>query len=102
MALLQANKDLISVGMKEFNILLNQQVFDFPLITAEDMKVMVDDWMNMYINFYRPRMTGDKQEQDTALQELQSELKTLANPFLDKYRAFLKSREDLNHAVPPS
>lgn len=26
MALLQANKDLISTGMKEFNVLLNQQV----------------------------------------------------------------------------
>lgn len=26
MALLQANKDLISAGMKEFNVLLNQQV----------------------------------------------------------------------------
>lgn len=26
MALLQANKDLISTGMKEFNALLNQQV----------------------------------------------------------------------------
>ncbi|KAM6166272.1 alpha-hemoglobin-stabilizing protein [Erethizon dorsatum] len=101
MALLQANKDLISTGMKEFNVLLNQQVFDYS-ITEEDMVVIVDDWVNIYINFYRPQMTGEKQEQERALQELQQELKTLANPFLAKYRAFLKSREDLNRAVPSS
>ncbi|XP_005405380.1 PREDICTED: alpha-hemoglobin-stabilizing protein [Chinchilla lanigera] len=102
MALLQANKDLISTGMKEFNVLLNQQVFDNPLITEEDMVVIVDDWMNIYLNFYGQRMAGEKEEQDKALQEFQRELKALANPFLDKYRAFLKSHEDVNHAPPSS
>uniref|UniRef100_A0A0P6JCU4 Alpha-hemoglobin-stabilizing protein n=1 Tax=Heterocephalus glaber TaxID=10181 RepID=A0A0P6JCU4_HETGA len=102
MALLQANKDLIALGMKEFSVLLNQQVFNYPLITEEDMVVVVDDWVNIYINYYRKRLTGEKQDQDRALQELRQELKTLASPFLAKYRAFLESHEDLSNAVPSS
>ncbi|XP_004856317.1 alpha-hemoglobin-stabilizing protein [Heterocephalus glaber] len=102
MALLQANKDLIALGMKEFSVLLNQQVFNYPLITEEDMVVVVDDWVNIYINYYRKRLTGEKQDQDRALQELRQELKTLASPFLAKYRACLESHEDLSNAVPSS
>ncbi|XP_033616563.1 alpha-hemoglobin-stabilizing protein [Fukomys damarensis] len=102
MALLQANKDLISMGMKEFSVLLNQQVFNYPLITEEDMVIVVDDWVNIYINYYRKRLTGEKQEQDRALQKLRQELKTLANPFLAKYKAFLKSCEGESHTEPSS
>ncbi|XP_024416319.1 alpha-hemoglobin-stabilizing protein [Desmodus rotundus] len=91
MALLQANKDLISTGIKEFNALLNQQVFSEPPIPEEAMVTIVDDWVNLYINYYRQQVTGEKEEQDRALEELRQELKTLSVPFLDKYRAFLKS-----------
>ncbi|XP_075384588.1 alpha-hemoglobin-stabilizing protein [Tenrec ecaudatus] len=91
MALLQVNKDLISTGMKEFRVLLDQQVMANKSISEEDMVTMVDDWVNLYINYYTPRMSGEPQEQDRALQELRRELNTLANPFLEKYRAFLKS-----------
>ncbi|KAI5764010.1 unnamed protein product [Gulo gulo] len=91
MALLQANKDLISTGMKEFNVLLNQQVFPNPPIPEEAMVTMVDDWVNFYINYYRKQMVGEQQEQERALQELEQELRTLSAPFLTKYRAFLKS-----------
>ncbi|XP_073916153.1 alpha-hemoglobin-stabilizing protein [Castor canadensis] len=99
MALLQDNKDIISIGKKEFNVLLNQQVFQDPLITEEDMAKVVDDWMNIYINYYSQQVTGEQQEQDKALQELRQELNTLASPFLAKYRAFLKSHEHPNHAT---
>ncbi|XP_008683569.2 alpha-hemoglobin-stabilizing protein [Ursus americanus] len=91
MALLQANKDLISTGMKEFNVLLNQQVFPNPPIPEEAMMTMVDDWVNFYINYYRRQMVGEQQEQERALQELQQELNALSAPFLVKYRAFLNS-----------
>ncbi|XP_004706061.1 alpha-hemoglobin-stabilizing protein [Echinops telfairi] len=91
MALLQANKDLISTGMKEFRVLLDQQVIGNKSVSEEDMATVVDDWVSFYINYYRPRMSGDPQEQDRALQELRRELNTLAHPFLEKYRAFLKS-----------
>ncbi|XP_045850144.1 alpha-hemoglobin-stabilizing protein [Meles meles] len=91
MALVQANKDLISTGMKEFNVLLNQQVFPNPPIPEEAMVTMVDDWVNFYINYYRKQMVGEQQEQERALQELEQELRTLSAPFLTKYRAFLKS-----------
>ncbi|XP_007954056.1 alpha-hemoglobin-stabilizing protein [Orycteropus afer afer] len=92
MALLQNNKDLISTGMREFSILLDQQVMaaDNP-ISEEAMVTVVDDWVNFYINYYRQKVTGEQQEQERALQELRQELNTLATPFLDKYRAFLKS-----------
>ncbi|EHB14277.1 Alpha-hemoglobin-stabilizing protein [Heterocephalus glaber] len=115
MALLQANKDLIALGMKEFpadysdmleshslSPASHPQVFNYPLITEEDMVVVVDDWVNIYINYYRKRLTGEKQDQDRALQELRQELKTLASPFLAKYRACLESHEDLSNAVPSS
>ncbi|XP_044089396.1 alpha-hemoglobin-stabilizing protein [Neovison vison] len=91
MALLQANKDLISTGMKEFNVLLNQQVFPNPPLPEEAMMTMVDDWVNFYISYYRKQMVGEQQEQERALQELEQELRTLSAPFLTKYRAFLKS-----------
>uniref|UniRef100_A0A452R912 Alpha-hemoglobin-stabilizing protein n=1 Tax=Ursus americanus TaxID=9643 RepID=A0A452R912_URSAM len=97
MALLQANKDLISTGMKEFNVLLNQQVFPNPPIPEEAMMTMVDDWVNFYINYYRRQMVGEQQEQERALQELQQELNALSAPFLVKYRAFLNS---LNQPLP--
>lgn len=84
------------------SISLVSQVFDHPLIAEEDLVVIVNDWVNMYINYYRQRVTGEKQEQDRALQELQQELRTLANPFLARYRAFLKSLEESNRAVPSS
>ncbi|XP_006729932.1 alpha-hemoglobin-stabilizing protein [Leptonychotes weddellii] len=91
MALLQANKDLISTGMKEFNVLLNQQVFSNPPIPEEAMVTMVDDWVDFYINYYRKQMVGEQQEQERALQELQQELNILSAPFLAKYKAFLKT-----------
>ncbi|XP_012619573.1 alpha-hemoglobin-stabilizing protein [Microcebus murinus] len=91
MALLQTNKDLISTGMKEFNVLLKQQVFNDPLVSEEAMVTVVNDWMNLYINYYKRQVTGEQEEQDRALQQLQQELNTLANNFLDKYRTFLKS-----------
>ncbi|XP_017371031.1 alpha-hemoglobin-stabilizing protein [Cebus imitator] len=102
MALLKANKDLISAGLKEFNVLLNQQVFNDPLISEEDMVIVVEDWMNFYVNYYRQQVTGDPQERDKALQELRQELNTLINPFLAKYRDFLKSRELPSHPPPSS
>ncbi|KAL0617129.1 Alpha-hemoglobin-stabilizing protein [Plecturocebus cupreus] len=102
MALLKANKDLISAGLKEFNVLLNQQVFNDPLISEEDMVIVVEDWMNFYINYYRQQVTGEPQERDKALQELRQELNTLINPFLAKYRDFLKSRELPSHPPPSS
>ncbi|XP_066236159.1 alpha-hemoglobin-stabilizing protein [Saccopteryx leptura] len=92
MALLQANKDLISKGMKEFNVLLNQQVFTEPLVSEEAMVTVVNDWVDLYINYYKPQVTGEQQEQDRTLQELRQELNNLSAPFLDKYRAFLKSQ----------
>ncbi|XP_070269730.1 alpha-hemoglobin-stabilizing protein [Myotis yumanensis] len=91
MALLPANKDLISTGMQEFNALLNQQVFSDPPVSEEAMVTMVNDWVNFYINYYKQQMTGEQQEQDRALEELRQELNTLSVPFLAKYRAFLKS-----------
>ncbi|XP_062955684.1 alpha-hemoglobin-stabilizing protein [Cynocephalus volans] len=91
MALLQANKDLISKGTKEFNALLNQQVFSDHPISEEAMVTIVNDWISFYINYYEKQMTGEQQEQESALQEFQQKLNTLAIPFLDKYRAFLKS-----------
>ncbi|KAI2578333.1 AHSP isoform 3, partial [Pan troglodytes] len=57
MALLKANKDLISAGLKEFSVLLNQQVFNDPLVSEEDMVTVVEDWMNFYINYYRQQVT---------------------------------------------
>ncbi|XP_054309420.1 alpha-hemoglobin-stabilizing protein isoform X1 [Pongo pygmaeus] len=102
MALLKANKDLISAGLKEFSVLLNQQVFNDPLISEEDMVTVVEDWMNFYINYYRQQVTGEPQERDKALQELRQELNTLANPFLAKYRDFLKSHELPSHPLPSS
>ncbi|XP_069342770.1 alpha-hemoglobin-stabilizing protein [Eulemur rufifrons] len=100
MAFLQTNKNLISTGMKEFNVLLKQQVFNDPPVSEEAMVTVVDDWMNFYINYYRRQVTGEQEEQDRALQQLQQELNTLANTFLAKYRAFLKSHEHLNHPLP--
>ncbi|KAF5914654.1 alpha-hemoglobin-stabilizing protein [Diceros bicornis minor] len=91
MALLQANKDLIATGIKEFNVLLNQQVFSDPPISEEAMVTVLDDWVNFYINYYKEQMVGEQQEQDRALQELRQELNTLSAPFLAKYKAFLKS-----------
>uniref|UniRef100_G1P6I0 Alpha-hemoglobin-stabilizing protein n=1 Tax=Myotis lucifugus TaxID=59463 RepID=G1P6I0_MYOLU len=101
MALLPANKDLISTGMKEFNALLNQQVFSDPPVSEEAMVTMVNDWVNFYINYYKQQMTGEEQEQDRALEELRQELNTLSVPFLAKYRAFLKSF-DLTKSPPAS
>ncbi|XP_076997254.1 alpha-hemoglobin-stabilizing protein [Tamandua tetradactyla] len=91
MALLQANKDLISQAMREFNALLDQQVHPDPPISEEAMVTIAGDWVNFYITYYRRKMVGEQEEQDRALQELEQELNTLANPFLAKYRAFLKS-----------
>ncbi|XP_025226509.1 alpha-hemoglobin-stabilizing protein [Theropithecus gelada] len=102
MALLKANKDLISAGRQEFSVLLNQQVFNDPLISEEDMVTVVEDWMNFYINYYRQQVTGEPQERDRALQEFRQELNTLANPFLAKYRDFLKSHELWSHPPPSS
>ncbi|XP_054438585.1 alpha-hemoglobin-stabilizing protein [Pteronotus mesoamericanus] len=91
MALLQANKDLISTGIKEFNALLNQQIFTEPPVSEEAMVTMVDDWVNFYISYYRQQVMGEEEERNRALEELRQELNTLSVPFLDKYRAFLKS-----------
>ncbi|XP_006872051.1 PREDICTED: alpha-hemoglobin-stabilizing protein [Chrysochloris asiatica] len=91
MALLQTNKDLISTGIKEFGVLLNQQVMPDSPISEEDMATVVDDWVNMYTNYYKQKVTGEQEEKDRALQELRQELTAMANPFLAKYRLFLKS-----------
>ncbi|XP_008512577.1 alpha-hemoglobin-stabilizing protein [Equus przewalskii] len=91
MALLQANRDLISTAIKEFNVLLNQQVFSDPPVSEEAMVTVVNDWVNFYINYYRRQVVGEQQEKDRALQELRQELNILSAPFLAKYRAFLKS-----------
>ncbi|KAM9058721.1 alpha-hemoglobin-stabilizing protein isoform 1-T2 [Megaptera novaeangliae] len=102
MALLQTNKDLIATGIKEFNILLNQQVFSDPAVPEEAMVTVVNDWVNFYINYYRQQMVGEQQEQDKAVQELQQELDTLSASFLDKYRNFLKSLGAPDHRLPSS
>ncbi|XP_062036947.1 alpha-hemoglobin-stabilizing protein [Lepus europaeus] len=102
MALLPANKDLISKGLKEFNVLLNQQVFNDPLLSEEAMQVVLDDWVNLYVNYYRKQLTGDQQELDRALEVLRQELNGLAKPFLSKYSIFLKSREHPDHQLPSS
>lgn len=67
------------------------QVFSEPPISEEDMLTVVNDWVKFYIDYYRQQMMGEQQEQDRALEELQKELNTLAIPFLDKYKAFLRS-----------
>ncbi|DAA15361.1 TPA: alpha-hemoglobin-stabilizing protein [Bos taurus] len=69
MALIQTNKDLISKGIKEFNILLNQQVFSDPAISEEAMVTVVNDWVSFYINYYKKQLSGEQDEQDKALQE---------------------------------
>ncbi|KAB0349497.1 hypothetical protein FD754_014354 [Muntiacus muntjak] len=91
MALIQTNKDLISKGIKEFNVLLNQQVFTDPAVSEEAMVTVVNDWVSFYINYYKKQMSGEQEEQDKALQEFRQELDTLSASFLDKYRNFLKS-----------
>ncbi|XP_057551644.1 alpha-hemoglobin-stabilizing protein [Hippopotamus amphibius kiboko] len=91
MAFLQTNKDLVATGIKEFNILLNQQVFSDPAISEDAMVIVVNDWVNFYINYYKKQMVGEQQEQEKAVQELRQELDTLSASFLDKYRNFLKS-----------
>ncbi|XP_069425478.1 alpha-hemoglobin-stabilizing protein isoform X1 [Ovis canadensis] len=91
MALIQTNKDLISKGIKEFNILLNQQVFSDPAISEEAMVTVVNDWVSFYINYYKKQLSGEQQEQDRVLQEFRQELDTLSASFLEKYRNFLKS-----------
>ncbi|XP_043311554.1 alpha-hemoglobin-stabilizing protein isoform X2 [Cervus elaphus] len=91
MALIQTNKDLISKGIKEFNALLNQQVFTDPAVSEEAMVTVVNDWVSFYINYYKKQMSGEQAEQDKALQEFRQELDTLSASFLDKYRDFLKS-----------
>ncbi|KAM7228345.1 hypothetical protein CapIbe_020799 [Capra ibex] len=91
MALIQTNKDLISKGIKEFNTLLNQQVFSDPAISEEAMVTVVNDWVSFYINYYKKQLSGEQQEQDKFLQEFQQELDTLSASFLEKYRNFLKS-----------
>ncbi|XP_001370368.1 alpha-hemoglobin-stabilizing protein-like [Monodelphis domestica] len=88
---LQSNQDVISSAMQEFNKLLNQQDFTYAVISEKDMVTIVDDWMNYYLSFFSQKMSGDQQEQERAMQKLQEELRSSANPFLDKYRAFLKS-----------
>ncbi|XP_048188915.1 alpha-hemoglobin-stabilizing protein [Perognathus longimembris pacificus] len=102
MTLLPANKDIISKGMKEFNVLLNQQVFEDPFVSEEDMAKVVNDWVSLYINYYSKHTVGEPQEQDTALKELRQELMSLASPFLEKYKAFLKSQEHPNQASSSS
>lgn len=102
MAPFQTNKELISTGIKEFNVLLNQQVFNDPLIPEESMVIVVDDWVNLYINYYKNHVLGEQQEKDKALQELQQELSTLGSQFLTKYRTILKSREPSNSELPSS
>ncbi|XP_036597506.1 alpha-hemoglobin-stabilizing protein isoform X2 [Trichosurus vulpecula] len=91
MTLLQSNQDVISSALQQFNKLLNQQVFTKPIISEESMVTIVDDWIKFYLSHFSTKMTGDQQEQERALQKLQEELQTSSNPFLDKYRAFLKS-----------
>ncbi|KAB0384628.1 hypothetical protein FD755_006545 [Muntiacus reevesi] len=91
MALIQTNKDLISKGIKEFNVLLNQQVFTDPAVSEEAMVTVVNDWVSFYIDYYKKQMSGEQEEQDKALQEFRQELDTLSASFLDKYRNFLKS-----------
>nr|XP_004671061.2 alpha-hemoglobin-stabilizing protein [Jaculus jaculus]XP_044987553.1 alpha-hemoglobin-stabilizing protein [Jaculus jaculus] len=100
MDVFRTNKDLISRGVKEFNVLLSQQVFNEPLVSDEDMEIMVGDWVKLYLNYYRKHMTGEQQQQDSALQELQQELNTLSNHFLAKYRVFLESHGPSDCAVP--
>ncbi|XP_005064372.3 alpha-hemoglobin-stabilizing protein [Mesocricetus auratus] len=102
MAPFQTNEELISTGIKQFNVLLDQQVFSDPLIPEEGMVTVVDDWVNLYINYYKPLVLGGQQEQDKTLQELQQELKTLGSQFLTKYRTFLKSRDHPNSEPPSS
>ncbi|CAH6793205.1 alpha-hemoglobin-stabilizing protein [Phodopus roborovskii] len=102
MAPFQTNKELISAGIKQFNVLLNQQVFSDPLIPEESMVTVVDDWVNLYINYYKNHVLGEQQEQDKALQELQQELNTLGSQFLTKYGTYLKSREPSNSELPSS
>ncbi|XP_043832544.1 alpha-hemoglobin-stabilizing protein [Dromiciops gliroides] len=91
MALLQSNQDVISSALQEFSKLLNQQVFTEPVIPEKDMITIVDDWIKFYLSYFSNKMTGDQQEQERALQKLQEDLWISANPFLDKYRAFLKA-----------
>ncbi|XP_068941528.1 alpha-hemoglobin-stabilizing protein isoform X3 [Petaurus breviceps papuanus] len=91
MALLQSNQDVISSALQEFRKLLDQQIFTKPIIPEEDMITIVDDWIKFYLSHFSNKMTGDQQEQERALQKLQEELQTSSNPFLDKYRAFLKA-----------
>ncbi|XP_065780806.1 alpha-hemoglobin-stabilizing protein isoform X1 [Muntiacus reevesi] len=91
MALIQTNKDLISKGIKEFNVLLNQQVFTDPAVSEEAMVTVVNDWVSFYIDYYKKQMSGEQEEQDKALQEFRQELDTLSASFLDKYKNFLKS-----------
>lgn len=55
------------------------------------MVTVLDDWVNFYLNYYRQQMVGEEQEQDRAVQELGQQLRRLCAPFLDKYKAFLKS-----------
>ncbi|OBS63441.1 hypothetical protein A6R68_07995 [Neotoma lepida] len=102
MAPFQTNKELVSTGIKEFNVLLNQQVFNDLLIPEESMVTVVDDWVNLYINYYKKQVLGEQQEQDKALQELRQELNTLGSQFLTKYRTFLKSQEPPNSTLPSS
>ncbi|XP_055464960.1 alpha-hemoglobin-stabilizing protein [Psammomys obesus] len=102
MAPFQTNKDLIATGIREFNVLLNQQVFSDPLIPEENMVTVVDDWVNLYINYYKKHMLGEQQEQDKTLKELQQELSALGSQFLTKYRTFLKSKDPPSSEVPSS
>ncbi|XP_074063985.1 alpha-hemoglobin-stabilizing protein [Macrotis lagotis] len=91
MALLQSNQEVICSALKEFSKLLDQQVFTEPKIAERDMITVVDDWIGFYLSYFSKKMTGDQQEQGKALKKLREELQKSANPFLDKYRAFLKS-----------
>ncbi|XP_051003148.1 alpha-hemoglobin-stabilizing protein [Acomys russatus] len=93
MAPFQTNKELISAGIKEFNVLLNQQVFEDPLIPEENMVTVVGDWVDLYTSYYTKHTLGEQPEQDKTLEELQRELSTLGSQFLAKYRSFLKSKE---------
>lgn len=102
MAPFQSNKDLISTGIKEFNVLLDQQVFDDPLISEEDMVIVVHDWVNLYTNYYKKLVHGEQEEQDRAMTEFQQELSTLGSQFLAKYRTFLKSKEPPSNTLPSS
>lgn len=78
------------------------QVFDDPLIPEEDMKTVVNDWVDLYINYYKKHVLGEQQEQDTALKELQQELSTLGSQFLAKYRTILRSKETPSSKPPSS